>query len=64
MQRPTRESQRITLNLTQAACIGLHLALAAHFNHWYLQLAVAVHPGQQLAAEQRTHVISPASVGM
>ena len=32
MQRPTRESQRITLNLTQAACIELDLALAANFN--------------------------------
>ena len=52
MQRPTRESLRITLNLTQAACIELHLALAANFNHWYLRSAVAVHPAQQLAAEQ------------
>ena len=33
MQRPTRESQRITLNLTQVACIELHLALAANCNH-------------------------------
>ena len=27
MQRPTSETQRITVNLTQAACIELHLAL-------------------------------------
>jgi len=31
----TRESQRITLNLTQATYIELHLALAANFSHWY-----------------------------
>jgi len=32
---PTREYQRIpvTLNLTQAACTELHLALEANFNH-------------------------------
>ena len=35
MQRPTRESQIITLNLTQVDCIELHLALAANFSHWY-----------------------------
>ena len=53
MQMPTRESQRTTLKLTQAACIELHLALVATYNHWYLRWAVAVHPAQQLAAEQR-----------
>ena len=34
-QRPTSESQRITLHLTQAAFIELHLSLAANFTHWY-----------------------------
>ena len=54
MQRPAHESQRITLHLTQAVCIGLHIALAAKFSHWYLRSAVAVRPAQQLSAEQRS----------
>ena len=54
MQRPTREYKRITLKLTPPACIELHLALAANFNHWYLRWAVAVHPPQQLAIESRS----------
>ena len=32
----------------------MRLALAANFNHWYLRQAVAMHPVQQLVAEQRS----------
>ena len=30
------------------------LSLGGELNHWYLRRAVAVHPAQQLAAEQRS----------
>ena len=54
MQKPTLKYESITLNLTQATCIELHSALAANFNHWYLQWVIAVHPAKQLAAESRS----------
>ena len=44
-----------TSALAQVACIQLHLALAANFNHWYLRWAVAVHPAQQLNRLSRDH---------